>query len=138
MHLPRWVSQVTLVVKNPPASTGDVRDVCSIPGSGRSHVACEERTVRFGGSDLWAGRAAGQGWGRSLERHSPGTQSRARGLGGGLPGQALGLFWPATHGALPLGSTPGPQGGRGCPWEVRQPWERGHGKKGISRNQRFI
>ena len=27
---------MTLVVKNPPASTGDVRDVCSIPGSGRS------------------------------------------------------------------------------------------------------
>ena len=111
----------------------------SVGDSGhRGPVACEERTVRFGGSDPWAGRAAGQGWGRSLERHSPGTQSRARGLGGGLPGQALGLFWPATHGALPLGSTPGPQGGRGCPWEVRQPWERGHGKKGISRNQRFI
>ena len=29
-------SQVTLVVKNPPASAGDARDVGSIPGSGRS------------------------------------------------------------------------------------------------------
>ena len=29
-------SQVVLVVKNPPASTGDVRDVGLIPGSGRS------------------------------------------------------------------------------------------------------
>ena len=29
-------SQVVLVVKNPPASGGDVRDVGSIPGSGRS------------------------------------------------------------------------------------------------------
>ena len=29
-------SQVALVVKNPPANAGDVRDVSSIPGSGRS------------------------------------------------------------------------------------------------------
>ena len=29
-------SQVSLVVKNPPASAGDVRDVGSVPGSGRS------------------------------------------------------------------------------------------------------
>ena len=31
-----WASQVTLVVKKPPASAEDVRDVGSIPGSGRS------------------------------------------------------------------------------------------------------
>ena len=29
-------SQVALVVKNPPAKAGDIRDACSIPGSGRS------------------------------------------------------------------------------------------------------
>ena len=29
-----WASQVVLVVKNPPANSGDIRD--SIPGSGRS------------------------------------------------------------------------------------------------------
>ena len=29
-------SQVVLVMKNPPANTGDVRDSGSIPGSGRS------------------------------------------------------------------------------------------------------
>ena len=29
-------SQVLLVVKNPPANTGDTRDVVSTPGSGRS------------------------------------------------------------------------------------------------------
>ena len=29
-------SQVLLVVKNPPASAGDIRDVGLIPGSGRS------------------------------------------------------------------------------------------------------
>ena len=31
-----WASQVALVVKNPPANAGDVRDVGSIPGLGRS------------------------------------------------------------------------------------------------------
>ena len=30
-----WAFQVVLVVKNPPASAGDVRDAGSIPGSGR-------------------------------------------------------------------------------------------------------
>ena len=29
-------SQVVLVVKNPPANSGDIRDACSIPSSGRS------------------------------------------------------------------------------------------------------
>ena len=32
----RWASQAALVVKTPPASAGDVRDVGSISGSGRS------------------------------------------------------------------------------------------------------
>ena len=31
-----WVSQVALVVKIPPANAGDERDMCSIPGWGRS------------------------------------------------------------------------------------------------------
>ena len=31
-----WASQVLLVVKNPHANAGDIRDVGSIPGSGRS------------------------------------------------------------------------------------------------------
>ena len=31
-----WASQVALVVKNTPANEGDLRDVGSIPGSGRS------------------------------------------------------------------------------------------------------
>ena len=29
-----WASQMALVVKNPPASAGDVREKSSIPGSG--------------------------------------------------------------------------------------------------------
>ena len=31
-----WASQVALVVKNPLANAGDIRDADSIPGSGRS------------------------------------------------------------------------------------------------------
>ena len=31
-----WASQVALVVKNPPANAGNIRDVGSIPGLGRS------------------------------------------------------------------------------------------------------
>ena len=31
-----WASQVALVVKNLPANAGDIRDVGSIPGLGRS------------------------------------------------------------------------------------------------------
>ena len=31
-----WASQVVLVVKNPPASAGDIREASLIPGSGRS------------------------------------------------------------------------------------------------------
>ena len=31
-----WASQVVLVVKNPPTNVGDIRDVDSITGSGRS------------------------------------------------------------------------------------------------------
>ena len=30
-----WASQLALVVKNPPANAGDIRDVGSIPESGR-------------------------------------------------------------------------------------------------------
>ena len=33
--LPNWASQVVLLVKNPPAKAGDVRDMGSIPGSRR-------------------------------------------------------------------------------------------------------
>ena len=31
-----WTSQVVLVVKNPPANAGEIKDVDSIPGSRRS------------------------------------------------------------------------------------------------------
>ena len=34
-HMNKWAAQVALVVKNPPASSGEVREMGSIPGSGR-------------------------------------------------------------------------------------------------------
>ena len=33
-----WASQVVLVVKNPPANAGDLRDMGSVPGSERSNI----------------------------------------------------------------------------------------------------
>ena len=35
-NIPRWANQVVQVVKNPLADAGDLRDMGSIPGSGRS------------------------------------------------------------------------------------------------------
>ena len=35
LAIPKGASQVMLVVKNPPTNAGDIRDVGSIPGSGR-------------------------------------------------------------------------------------------------------
>ena len=36
IQYPQWASQVALVVKNPPANVGDMRDAGLIPGLGRS------------------------------------------------------------------------------------------------------
>ena len=40
-------SQVALVVKNPPVKAGDIRDVVSIPGSGRSPGGGHSNTLQF-------------------------------------------------------------------------------------------
>ena len=42
-----WASQVVLVVRNPCASTGDIRDVGSIPGSGRSSGGGHGNTLSY-------------------------------------------------------------------------------------------
>jgi len=42
-----WANQVVLVVKNLPASAGDLRDVGSIPGSGRSPGGGNENPVQY-------------------------------------------------------------------------------------------
>jgi len=40
-------SQVPVVVKNPPTNTGDMRDVDSIPGSGRSPVGGHGNSLQY-------------------------------------------------------------------------------------------
>ena len=42
-----WASQVVLVVKYPPANVGDVRDVSSIPGLGRSPGAGQGNPLQY-------------------------------------------------------------------------------------------
>ena len=91
---PYWASQVALVVKNPPANTGDVGDMGSIPGSGRSpggghgnplQYSCLENPMDKGawwatvyskestcnaGDPSWipgSGRSTGEGIGYSLQ-----------------------------------------------------------------------
>ena len=40
-------SQVALVVKNPPANAGDMRDMGSIPGSGRSPGGGHDNPLQY-------------------------------------------------------------------------------------------
>ena len=42
-----WASQVVLVVKNPSANAGDIRDMVSIPGSGRSPGGGHDNTLQY-------------------------------------------------------------------------------------------
>ena len=42
-----WASQVVLLVKYPPANVGDVRDVSSIPGLGRSPGAGHGNPLQY-------------------------------------------------------------------------------------------
>ena len=42
-----WASQVVLVVRNPRANAGDIRDVGSIPGSGRSSGGGHGNTLQY-------------------------------------------------------------------------------------------
>ena len=66
-YILKWASQVALVVKNVPASAGDIRDTGSVPGSGRSP----------GGGIPWSGQTTSifmhresHGW-SSLVGYSP-------------------------------------------------------------------
>ena len=42
-----WASQVALVVKTPPANAGNVRDVGSVPGLGRSSGAGHGNPLQY-------------------------------------------------------------------------------------------
>ena len=72
-----WASQVALVVKNPPANAGDIRDAGSIPELGRSpggqgflggsvgiRICLQCRRL---GSIPWSGRSLGEGHGNTLQ-----------------------------------------------------------------------
>ena len=75
-----WASQVTLVVKNSPANTGDIRDVSLFLGSGRSpegghdkplQYSCLENSIDRGA--WWAtghGVAQSQTWLKWLKTHA--------------------------------------------------------------------
>ena len=42
-----WASQMALVVKNPPVSVGDIRDMSLIPGPGRSLGAWNGNPLQY-------------------------------------------------------------------------------------------
>ena len=42
-----WASQVVLMVKNPPANAGDVKDTGSVPGSGRFPVGRHGNPLQY-------------------------------------------------------------------------------------------
>ena len=75
-----WASQVVLVVKNPPAKAGDVRDTGSIPGSGRSpgvangnplHYSClKNPTDRGGGLQSTGSQRVGHNWSDLAHTHT--------------------------------------------------------------------
>ena len=46
-HYILWVFQVVLVVKNPLANAGDIRDMGSIPGSGRFPIEGHVNPLRY-------------------------------------------------------------------------------------------
>ena len=43
----RWASQVALVVKNPTANAGNIRDMGLIPGLGRSVGGGHDNTLQY-------------------------------------------------------------------------------------------
>ena len=55
-----WASQVVLVVKYPPANVGDVRDVSSIPGLGRSPGAGHGNPLQYSCLENLVNRGAWQ------------------------------------------------------------------------------
>ena len=46
-HVCEWASQVALVVKNPPANAGDMRDLGSIPALGRSSGEGNDNPLQY-------------------------------------------------------------------------------------------
>ena len=57
-YILKWASQVALVVKNVPASAGDIRDTGSIPGSGRSPGGGHGNPLQYSCLDNFMDRGA--------------------------------------------------------------------------------
>ena len=55
-----WSSQVALVVKNPPANAGDIRDMSLIPGLGRSPGGGRGNPLQYSCLEKPMGRGAWQ------------------------------------------------------------------------------
>ena len=72
-----WASQVALVVKNPPVNAGDVRDVGSIPGSGRSPGGGHSNPLQHSGLENSMDRGA---WQATVHRVAK-SQTRLKWLG---------------------------------------------------------
>ena len=78
-------SQVALVVKNPPANAGDVREVRSIPGSGRSPGIGYDNPLLYSCPD----NPIDRGGGRATACRVTKTQTRRK----QFSMQALSLQW---------------------------------------------
>ena len=84
-YLPPWAFQAVLVVKNPPANMGDIRDVGSTPGSGRSPGGGPGNPLQYSCLENPRGQRSLAGynpWGRKesdtteqLSTHTQGTQA---------------------------------------------------------------
>ena len=57
-HILPWASQVMLVVKNLPASAGDVRDMGSVPGLGRFPGGGHGNPLQYSGLENSMNRGA--------------------------------------------------------------------------------
>ena len=64
-----WSSQVALVIKNPPAIAGDVRDTGSIPGSGRSPGGGHGNPLQYSCLENPMDRGAWWATGSQIVRH---------------------------------------------------------------------
>ena len=80
-----WASQVALVVKNPPANAGDIRDMGSTPGSGRWHgnplqCSCLEKPIDRGAwwATAVASERAGHDWSELARTGCSSQCSKAR------------------------------------------------------------
>ena len=71
---------MVLVVKNPPANARDVRDIGSVPGSGRSPGGGHGNPLQYSCLDNPMDRGAHQATVHSVTKSQTGLKNRAHGL----------------------------------------------------------